>query len=70
MPRVKCIRDYKKDCTKYADDYPLLAVGVFEAGNTYDMPEELIAYFRKKGVVEGGESNAPEAAPTEIEVPE
>lgn len=53
MPRVKFQKSYKKDCRQYAADYPLLSVGVFEAGNSYDVPEELAEYFNSKGLLEG-----------------
>jgi hypothetical protein len=63
MPRVKFQKSYKKDCRQYADEYPLLAVGVFEAGNSYDMPQDLADHFASKGLLEG--TAASEPAPTE-----
>lgn len=69
MPRVTVQKNWKKDCSQWVKEYPLLAVGVFEAGNSYNVPEALAEYFRQHGVI-GIPSVPPEPAGQTLEIPE
>ena len=70
MPRVTIKKSWKQDCTQWVNEYPLLAIGVFEAGNSYDVPPELASLFERHGVIDSDTPPEPTPESHTLDIPE